>query len=217
MQDKYLSVITNFGCHYSCPYCIVKNNNLNIPKTTVKGLGRLHNEILNNHVNWVSISGGGDPLWEYESHKPWWKGFFRQVPLSIHLELHTSILNIEQDLKEQFDRIVYHLHTFEQLKYVKRSEDEVFKEIVRVVFVVTENFTEDLIDKIAEYCKESPEIDELSFHQMVDDHYKSTNYCAEYLRAGHKDRWWYIEQCDYNLYYCENKIYTEYHKIGEEL
>lgn len=83
--------------------------------------------------------------------------------------------------------------------------------------MVTENFTEDLIDKIAEYCKESPEIDELSFRQMVDDHYKSTNYCAEYLRAGHKDRWWYIEQCDYNLYYCENKIYTEYRKIGEEL
>lgn len=35
MNDKYLSVITNFGCHYSCPYCIVKNNHLNIPKTTI--------------------------------------------------------------------------------------------------------------------------------------------------------------------------------------
>lgn len=38
MNDKYLSVITNFGCHYSCPYCIVKNNHLNIPKTTIHGL-----------------------------------------------------------------------------------------------------------------------------------------------------------------------------------
>jgi hypothetical protein len=37
-MDKYLSVITNFGCHYTCPYCIVKNNHLNIPKTTVDGL-----------------------------------------------------------------------------------------------------------------------------------------------------------------------------------
>ncbi len=25
---KYMSVITNFGCHYKCPYCIVKENNL---------------------------------------------------------------------------------------------------------------------------------------------------------------------------------------------
>lgn len=23
MNDKYLSVITNFGCHYSCQYCIL--------------------------------------------------------------------------------------------------------------------------------------------------------------------------------------------------
>ena len=34
-MDKYLSIITNFGCHYNCPYCIVKNNNLHIPKTTL--------------------------------------------------------------------------------------------------------------------------------------------------------------------------------------
>lgn len=35
---KYMSVITNFGCHYKCPYCIVKENNLHIPKTTLAGL-----------------------------------------------------------------------------------------------------------------------------------------------------------------------------------
>ena len=37
-MDKYLSIITNFECHYNCPYCIVKNNNLHIPKTTLHGL-----------------------------------------------------------------------------------------------------------------------------------------------------------------------------------
>lgn len=50
---------------------------------------------------------------------------------------------------------------------------------------------------------------------MVDDHYQETDYCKEYLREGHQKLWWYIEQCDYNLYYCENKVYTEYRKIGE--
>lgn len=25
---KCMSIITNFGCHYKCPYCIVKENNL---------------------------------------------------------------------------------------------------------------------------------------------------------------------------------------------
>ena len=37
----------------------------------------------------------------------------------------------------------------------------------------------------------------------------------EYLKEGHQKRWWYIEQNDYNLYYCENEVYTEYRKIGE--
>lgn len=75
-MNKYLSVISNFGCHYSCPYCIVKNNNLRIPKSTISGLDRLQIEIENNHCNWVSISGGGDPLWEYNQHMDWYNRFF---------------------------------------------------------------------------------------------------------------------------------------------
>jgi hypothetical protein len=27
-MDKYLSVITNFGCHGKCPYCIVRENGI---------------------------------------------------------------------------------------------------------------------------------------------------------------------------------------------
>lgn len=110
-----------------------------------------------------------------------------------------------------FDRVVYHLHDFEQLKSIRRS----MSEIIRVVFVVTKNFTEDLINRIAVYCHNSDEIDELSFRQMVDDHYQETDYCKDYLKAGHQKLWWYIEQNDYNLYYCENKVYTEYRRIGE--
>ena len=33
MADKYLSIITNFGCHYSCPECVVRNNNLKMTPT----------------------------------------------------------------------------------------------------------------------------------------------------------------------------------------
>ena len=40
-----MSVITNFGCHYSSPYCIVKNNNFHIPKTTLDGLNLLKKKI----------------------------------------------------------------------------------------------------------------------------------------------------------------------------
>lgn len=210
-MDKYLSVITNFGCHYSCPYCIVKNNNLKIPQSTVGGLDRLEEEIKNNQCNWVSLSGGGDPLWEINRHIDWYKKFYNIVYFTgVNVELHTSMIDDASTCLIGFDRVVYHLHSFKQLESIKRTYDE----IVRVVFVVTENFTEDLINRIAVYCHNSDEIDELSFRQMVDDHYQETNYCKDYLKAGHKKLWWYIEQNDYNLYYCENKVYTEYKKIG---
>lgn len=62
MFERYLSIITNFGCHYSCPYCIVKNNGIDVPETTVEGLTNLKQMIISHGCNIVSISGGGDPL-----------------------------------------------------------------------------------------------------------------------------------------------------------
>ena len=211
-MDKYLSVITNFGCHYTCPYCIVKNNNLQIPESTLEGIDSLADEIKRNNCNWVSLSGGGDPIFDYENHKDWYNKFFDIVnALRVKIELHTSIPNLSNVSYNRFNRVVYHLHSLKQLRSIKRIGNE----IIRVVFVVTKDFTEDLINKIAVYCYNSDNIDELSFRQMVDDHYQATDYCRDYLRSGHQKLWWYIEQNDYNLYYCENKVYTEYRKIGE--
>ena len=146
-MDKYMSVITNFGCHYSCPYCIVKNNNLQIPKSTIDGLNSLEEEIKKNQCNWVSISGGGDPLWNLENNIEWYKKFFDITLGKVKTELHTSMPNVKSAPYPYFDRVVYHLHDFEQLKSIKRT----CHEIVRVVFVVTKSFTEDLINRIAVY------------------------------------------------------------------
>ena len=46
MNDKYLSVITNFGCHYSCPYCIVKNNHLNMTVTGIENDENIENTVV---------------------------------------------------------------------------------------------------------------------------------------------------------------------------
>lgn len=214
MEDKYLSIITNFGCHYTCPYCIVKENDLHIPKTTVEGLDNLIHEIRKNNCNWVSISGGGDPLFNIENkdNSQWYNKFFRIIPNDVKIEMHTSIIYPIDSYKNtlwypnSWNRIVYHLNNFTQLYSIKRYD----REIVRVVFVVTEDFTPELINKISKFVKESNQIDELSFRQMVDNHYESTHYCQEYLENGHQKDWWYIQQCDYNLYYVENQIYHEF-------
>lgn len=102
---KYMSVITNFGCHYKCPYCIVKENNLHIPKTTVAGLDNLREALKVNGCNIISISGGGDPLHEYDKHIEWYRKFFGITKShrvyfddreqSIPVEMHTSYMTDE--------------------------------------------------------------------------------------------------------------------------
>lgn len=64
-MDKYLSIITNFGCHGRCPYCIVRENGIKVPKSTIGGLDKLEDAIKMTGANIVSISGGGDPLYRY--------------------------------------------------------------------------------------------------------------------------------------------------------
>jgi organic radical activating enzyme len=216
-MDKYLSVITNFGCHYKCPYCVVKNNNLHIPKTTVEGLDKLSEMIDKYECNWVSVSGGGDPLFKVTEHIDWFDAFFKICKeKGVKTELHTSLITtseIQHMLYPQhdFDRIVYHCHTVEDLFRIGPWIDQ----IVRVVFVVTEDFTPEAIDTITTIAKNSPYIDELSFRQMIDSNYQTTHYCEDYLRAGHKKDWWYIEQCDYNIYYAENEVKFKYEDFKE--
>lgn len=141
MNDKYISVITNFGCHYTCPYCIVKNNNLNIPKTTIKGLDSLWLETVRNQCNWISLSGGGDPLWNYSEHKDWYDKFF-EITEDLNIELHTSLPNVSGVPYNAFDRVVYHLHSLEQLYSIKRQNCA----IIRVVFVLVYTLTTRILE-----------------------------------------------------------------------
>lgn len=221
---KYMSVITNFGCHYKCPYCIVKENNLHIPRTTLSGLDNLEEALKENNCDIVSISGGGDPLHEYEKHIDWYRKFFgiahkRNVYFNgsmrpIPVEMHTSYMTDETAFPF-YDcyRVVYHANSIDQLSHIRRTGNE----IVRAVFVVTADYTiADTMD-IALFVKNSTEIDELSFRQLVDDKYTEQHYLEEYLRMGHKKLWWYIEQNDYNLYYAENEVSGRYRDFEKEV
>lgn len=219
-MDKYLSIITNFGCHGKCPYCIVRENGIKVPKTTLGGLDNLTKALKETNRDIISISGGGDPLHEYEKHVNWYRKLFSIVnnyhvncaTYSIPVEMHTSYMTDESTFPFcDCKRVVYHPNTFEQLKHIHKTGNE----IVRVVYVVTKDFTLEQIMNIAMFVADSNEIDELSFRQLVDKGYKVTDYWQDVLKFGHKKLWWYIEQYDYNLYYAENKIYTKFSEIGE--
>ena len=222
MADKYLSIITNFGCHYSCPECIVRNNKLKMTSTSeFSSYAPLHRVLIHEcaDCNWVSISGGGDPLFHWWDHQRWWFGFFTLCKkLKRKTELHTSYFNINNDDEvllfpfDKFDRVVYHLHNVEDLDEVYRRGNE----IVRVVYVVDDMMDEDEINKIADYVEASDQIDELTFRQRVDEHYKETYHLHDFLLAGHQKRWWYVTQCDYNTYFHNGNLYTKYTDIFEK-
>ena len=223
MNDKYLSVITNFGCHGKCPYCIVRENGINVPKTTIDGLENLESVFQRVGCNIISVSGGGDPLHEYEKHFDWYRKLFkisrydstrnlwRATPIPI--EMHTSYMTDEVSFPF-YDcyRVVYHANTIEQLSQIKRTGNE----IVRVVYVVTEDFSLEQIMEIALRVHDSDQIDELSFRQLVGKDYKTADYWEDFLKLGHHKLWHYIEQKDYNLYYVEGEIYTKFSEIGAQ-
>lgn len=208
---KFLSVITNFGCHYTCPYCIVKNNNLKIPKTTLAGLDCLANAIENNRCNCVSFSGGGDPLFNWREHTDWWdKALAICFRYNCWTELHTSYFNEYPYFCSAFNRIVFHCRSISDLYKIYHRDRHQYN---RAVFVVTSDMTEEDVTAIADYVENSDDIDELSFRQLVDDHYETKYYLHDFLKAGHKKRWYYIEQNDYNVYYAENRVAYRYRDI----
>lgn len=204
MENNCLSIITNFGCHYTCNYCIVKNNNLHIPRTTIGGLSKLRQSIIDNDINMVSLSGGGDPCYKYENNKEWYHEFFLIMSeFNIPIELHTSYSYYFGFPFQKFDRVVYHfIDTNDILEIIKYPD-----KIIRIVFVVTEDFTESKVNRIVKLVGKDKE---LSFRQMVDSNYVTTNYLFDFLKKGHKTKWWYIAQNDYNLYYSENKLSFKY-------
>lgn len=118
MADKYLSIITNFGCHYSCPECIVRNNKLKMTPTDENSSWNKLSQVLeeNPDMNWVSVSGGGDPLFHWWEHQFWWLGLFTACSNARRrLELHTSYLSTDDSKMfvlfpySMFIRIVYHV------------------------------------------------------------------------------------------------------------
>ena len=66
-----ISIITNFGCHFNCWYCVWKNHKLK--KHNNFDYNKLE-DFLITHKNKgkVSISGGGDPLYNYFENIKFW-------------------------------------------------------------------------------------------------------------------------------------------------
>ena len=165
------------------------------------------------------VSGGGDPLYDYNKDIHRSKLFYNKLFLLLEkynctLELHTSML-IEDFPYDKCERVVFHLTMPTQISLINNRLFKLSK-LVRVVYVVQEYYTKALINEIVKNVNDpNNSVNELSFRQMIDSNGKSTYYLNDYLREHHmeKDKWYYIEQCDYNDYFVNDHIEKEYLKI----
>ncbi|GCD11736.1 hypothetical protein [Clostridium tagluense] len=219
MGKKMLSILTNFSCHWGCSYCVYRENGIKIPYTDTFQFGWDNlAKILELHKGEIiSLSGGGDPLYEYEenNNKLFYIKLFNLLEeYNCTLELHTSIFD-EKFPYYKCERVVFHLTMPTQISIIN---DRFFKlpKFVRAVYVVQEYYTKALITEITNNVNNSNNsINELSFRQMIDFDGKATNYLHDYLLESHmkNGKWYYIEQNDYNDYFVHDHIEKEYLNI----
>lgn len=209
-----LSILTNFGCHWGCSYCVYRDNKISIPKTTIGDFDfkKLENEIKNMDCDEISISGGGDPLHNWKENR-WFFDNIRNLAYKYDkkLVLHTSYVDYDFNYSI-YDRVVFHLTMPTQIRNIRGGE-LLLPNNVRVVYVVQEHYSKALINNIAKEVKDNDYIDELSFRQRIDKDGNCTYTEHEYLKGKHQQDWYYIEQADYNEYFVNDHIEKEYLNI----
>ena len=214
-----LSILTNFGCHWGCRYCVYRENGIHIKTTDYKTFGwrEIEEELEKHRGEIVSISGGGDPLYDYikdihESKLFYDKLFSLLEKYNCTLELHTSML-LEEFPYDKCERVVFHLTMPTQIGLIN---NRLFKlpKFVRVVYVVQDYYTAGLINQIVNYTNDIKNaVNELSFRQMIGSNGETKYYCHSFLKLGHMKDWYYIEQNDYNEYFVTDHIEKEYLNI----
>lgn len=219
MNEEMLSILTNFGCHFACRYCVYRENKIQIKTTDARTFGweQLEVELQKHKGELISISGGGDPLYDYNKDIHRSKLFYYKLFKLLHkyncrLELHTSFL-IESFPYNKCERVVFHLTMPTQIGLIN---NRLFKlpKYVRVVYVVQDYYTKAIINQIVKYTKDNKNaVNELSFRQMIGSNGETKYYLHDFLKKGHKKDWYYIEQADYNKYFVQDHIEEKYLKI----
>jgi len=189
-----ISVITNFGCRADCWYCIWKGHELeNIQlKTDWDNLEKF----LNDHMGLgkVSVSGGGDSLYEFKKHADWWDRFFKITEsLNMLVDVHTREKFYNSDFWKRINRCVFSSDSLvDDVLYLDYLKDITN---IRITHLVTKETTNDRIRAYLDYQKQIG--CQLTVKQLVgfDDGGKYKKIRKKYPEIFHLDKG------DYNIYY----------------
>ena len=209
---KGYSVITNFGCRFSCPYCIWKDHPLKDSRdgTDWNALNCFLHDAQDSQVGKVSVSGGGDPFFKLENNQVWWEKFLslttaRELEVSVHtrervtldndvlrfLLNHISRLTLSTDVLDDVLDYAYMMSRYTQ---------------IRVVHVVQPFDTMKSLDKYVLAFFGTPI--QLSFKQL---HQSTDNTLFNKAKDEYRDDVFFIEDKDYNYYFMpDNKVYEHF-------
>jgi hypothetical protein len=190
-----ISVITNFGCRANCWYCIWKGHALeNVNEKT--DWNKLEKFLFNNKEKGkVSVSGGGDCLYKYDTHEDWWIKFFEITnKLNILVDVHTREVFTHQSFwRKHINRCVFSSDNLENDKEYLIYLSNLTK--IRITHLVTAETTLKMIEDYLAFQKQTNcqfTIKELVGH---DDKGIYKKIRSVYPNIYH------LDEGDYNIYY----------------
>lgn len=203
IRERNISVITNFGCHANCWYCVWKGHELeNVNEKT--DWNKLEQFLFDNKEKGkVSVSGGGDCLYEYGQYVDWWTKFFKiAAQLNLLVDVHTREKFTHQSFwKKYINRCVfssdYLPNDIDYLGFLVKLVK------VRITHVVTADTTFDMIDNYLHFQEKTGcqfTIKELVGH--------SDNGMYKKIREKYPEIY-HLDKGDYNIYYMPDNSIRE--------
>lgn len=208
------SVITNFGCNENCWYCVWKNNHKLIDvKTSVSSTNWVK---LRELIKWypggkVNISGGGDPLYDYENNRGWWTRLFKITKeLNKLVDIHTRQTEISDEIVKNVNKLVL---SFDKLQTIKKNIVNIPVENIRLVKVVTADTTLDELNEIISFGFQNGY--QLTFKELYgfSDDNKFQKLRRELRRKTDlmRRKVRFLKQADYNVYFMpDNRLYSKF-------
>jgi len=146
-----ISIITNFGCRTNCWYCIWKEHRLKDVQLETDW-DKLYKFIkANQHKGKLSVSGGGDCLFNFEKYREWWNKLFKICnELKIQVDVHSREKFYDMNFWQKINRCVassdFLKDDIEYFKWLRQYSK------LRITHVVTEFSTIELIKEYLDFC-----------------------------------------------------------------
>jgi hypothetical protein len=192
-----ISIITNFGCHANCWYCIWQNHPLKDIQLNTDWDKLRDFLVQHKDKGKVSISGGGDCLYHYEQHVNWWSKLFEEArELNMLVDVHTREQFTHSRFWKHINRCVFSSdileHDTEFAKYL------CWHTKLRITHLVTAATTDKMIEEYLAFQNSTG--CQFTIKQLVGF---SDNGRYNEIRDKYPDIF-YLDAGDYNIYYMPN-------------